>query len=614
MAARIKKLSSTFVWILLGLLIAGLAGFGATNLTGTVRTVATVGSETVSVDDYARELQREIRAIEAQTGQPLQMSDARAMGLDQQVLSRLVALAAIDSEVAELGLSVGDEKLQQEILAIPAFHGIDGEFDRETYRFALEQAGLSETTFEADLRAEAARTLVQSAVIGGVEMPDTLVNTLTDYVAARRSFTMATLTEDDLAAPLPAPDDAALQAFYDANPEQFTLPETKKITYVTLTPAMILDQVEVDEASLRSLYEDRAADFSVPERRLVERLVFADEAAASGAMAQIEVGGTTFEALVEGRGLSLSDVDMGDVAEGELGAAAEAVFAAEIGDVVGPLPSDLGPALFRVNGRLEAQDTPFEEARTELREELAAERARRLIETRAENIDDLLAGGATLEDLAEETDMELGQIDWTTQSSEGVAAYDAFREAAQAVSIEDFPEVGFLEDGGVFALRLDDTLPPRPEPFDQARDRVIAGWTLDQTEAALTAQAEALVTELSESGDFTATGLDVKVETGLTRGAYLEGTPPDFMVKVFEMEPGEYRVIGAGDRVHVVRLDAALPPEDTADLDRLRTGFGEELNQTLAQALFEAFARDAQLRARPTVDQRALNAVQSSFQ
>ena len=614
MAARIKKLSSTFVWILLGLLIAGLAGFGATNLTGTVRTVASVGTETVSVDDYSRELQREIRAIEAQTGQSLQMSDARAMGLDQQVLSRLVALASIDNEVAELGLSVGDEKLQQEILAIQAFHGPDGTFDRETYRFALEQAGLSEAAFEADLRAESARTLVQGAIITGVQMPDTLVNTLTDYVAARRSFTMATLTGDDLATPLPAPDDAALRAYYDANTDRFTLPETKTITYVTLTPAMILDQVEVDEASLRSLYDERASEFSVPERRLVERLAFADEAAASGAMAQIEVGGTTFEALVEARGLSLSDVDMGDMTASALGAAAEAVFAADIGDVVGPLPSDLGPALYRVNGQLEAHETSFEDARADLREELAAERARRLIETRAENIDDLLAGGATLEDLAEETDMELGQIDWTAQSSDGVAAYDAFREAAQAVSVEDFPQVTFLEDGGVFALRLDDTLPPRPEPFDQARDRVIEGWTLDQTEAALTSQAEALVTELKDSGDFTATGLEVKVETGLTRGAYLEGTPPDFMSKVFEMEPGDYRVIGAGEQVHVVRLDAELPPDETADLQRMRDGFGQELDQTLAQALFEAFARDAQLRARPTVDQRALNAVQSSFQ
>lgn len=614
MAARVKQFSKTFVWILLGLLVAGLAGFGATNLSGNVRTVAKVGDETVSVDAYARELRREIRAVEAQTGQAMQMSEVRASGLDQQVLAQLIGLASIDNEVAELGLSVGDEKLQKEIVAIAAFQGIDGKFDREAYRFALDQAGVKETEFEADLRKEAARTLVQAAIVGGVSMPDTLVNTLVDYVAARRSFTMAVLTAEDLDAPLPEPDEATLKAYYDAHAEQFTLPETKQITYVTLTPEMIVDQVEVDEAALRELYDARKADYSVPERRLVERLAFADEAAASSAMAQIEVGGTTFEALVEARGLSLTDVDLGDLAASDLGAAAEAIFAAGIGAVVGPLPSDLGPALYRVNGVLEARETSFEGARDDLREELAAERARRMIETQAQDIDDLLAGGATLEELAQETDMQLGKIDWSVNSAEGVAAYDAFREAAQNVSPEDFPEVGYLEDGGIFALRLDDTLPPRPEPFDDARDRVITGWTLQQTEAALKAQAETVLAGLTSDADFAETGLKVQVENGLTRTAYLDGTPPDFMTQVFEMEPGEMRVIGAGERMQIVRLDEVLPPADTPDLEQMRQGYGQQLDQVLAQALFEAFARDARLRAHPTLDQRALNAVQSSFQ
>lgn len=615
MAARVKQFSKTFVWILLGLLVAGLAGFGATNLSGNVRTVAKVGDETVSVDAYARELRREIRAVEAQTGQAMQMSEVRASGLDQQVLAQLIGLASIDNEVAELGLSVGDEKLQKEIVAIAAFQGIDGNFDREAYRFALDQAGVKETEFEADLRKEAARTLVQAAIVGGVSMPDTLVNTLVDYVAARRSFTMAVLTAEDLDAPLPEPDEATLKAYYDAHAEQFTLPETKQITYVTLTPEMIVDQVEVDEAALRELYDARKADYSVPERRLVERLAFADEAAASSAMAQIEVGGTTFEALVEARGLSLTDVDLGDLAASDLGAAAEAIFAAGIGAVVGPLPSDLGPALYRVNGVLEARETSFEGARDDLREELAAERARRMIETQAQDIDDLLAGGATLEELAQETDMQqLGKIDWSVNSAEGVAAYDAFREAAQNVSPEDFPEVGYLEDGGIFALRLDDTLPPRPEPFDDARDRVITGWTLQQTEAALKAQAETVLAGLTGDADFAETGLKVQVENGLTRTAYLDGTPPDFMTQVFEMEPGEMRVIGAGERMQIVRLDEVLPPADTPDLEQMRQGYGQQLDQVLAQALFEAFARDARLRAHPTLDQRALNAVQSSFQ
>ncbi|MBJ6370298.1 peptidyl-prolyl cis-trans isomerase [Sedimentitalea arenosa] len=614
MALGFKSLSKSFVWIILALLIVGLAGFGATNLSGTVRTVGHAGDEVITVDDYARELQREIRAIEAQTGQAMPMSQVQTLGLDQAVLSRLVAMASIDNEVAQMGISIGDENLQREILEIPAFRGLDGSFDRESYRFALSQAGLNETDFEVRLRAETARTLVQGAIYAGVRMPDVLADTLTDYIAARRSFTWASLTADALPEPVPAPTEEQLRAYYDANPDAFMLPETKRLTTVLLTPEMVLDQVEVEESALRDRYAERSAEFNLPERRLVERLVFNDLAAASSAKAQLDVGGTTFEALVDQRGLSLVDIDLGDVTRDDLRDAAEDVFAAEIGSVVGPLPSTLGPALFRVNGRLEARTTPFEEAVDDLRVELAADRARRLIETRAENLDDLLAGGATLEELAAETDMELGQIDWTADATDGIAAYEEVRAEAAALTTEDFPEIHFTEDGAIYALRLDETLPPRPEPFEQARDAVAEAWTTEQTEAALRAEAETIVAALAETGDFTETGLSFRVENGLTRTAFVDGTPPNFMAEVFEMEPGELRIVSGGGTVLIVQLNETLPPAETADLAAMKDSLGAQLDQSLSEALFQAFGRDARIRANPQVDQRAVNAVLTSFQ
>ena len=614
MAAGAKTLSKTFVWILMGLLIAGLAGFGVLSSGGTIRTVATVGNQTLSVDDYARELQRQIRLIESQTGQPLQMEQARALGIDQSVLSRLVALASLDSEVVDLGLSIGDANLQQEIVEIAAFQGVNGAFDRESYRFQLERTNVTEAEFEADLRAEAARTIVQSAIVDGVVMPDALNNTITNFVAARRSFTYVRFDDTALTEPLADPTDQQLQAFYDDNTDDFTLPETKRLSYVLMTPAMLLDQVEIEEDALQNLYDDRAAKYNIPERRLVERLVFGDSAAASDAMAQIEVGGTTFETLVLDRGLTLSDVDLGDISIDDLGSAAEAVFAAEIGKVVGPLESDLGPALFRVNGNLAEQITTFADARQELHEELASERARRLIDAQAETIDDLLAGGATLQELADETDMQLDSIDWTAQSFEGVAAYAGFRAAASAVTDGDFPAVAFLGDGAMFALQLNEVLPERPEPFDTARNRVIVAWTSDQTKQALQVMAERAVTEYVTSGEFNATGVAPTTEVGLTRTAFLDGTPADFMNQVFEMDMDELRVINGEGAVFVVRLDEELPPEETAELTALRERLGEEANQSLAQALFDAFINDAQFRAEPVLDQRALNAVQANFQ
>ncbi len=613
MAAGIKNLSKTFVWILMGLLMLGLAGFGATSLTGTVRTVAQVGNEDISVNEYVRELQREIRAVENQTGQPLQMSQALEFGLDQLALSRLTALAAFDNEVGLLGISIGDENLQKEILAIPAFQGVNGTFDREAYQFQLEQVGMTDTEFETDLRKESARTIVQGAIMGGVEMPQTLTDVLTDFIGARRSFTVATLAPDALTTPVAAPTDAQVQAYYDENSDQFTLPRTKQLTYAILSPDMLLDSVEVDEDSVRRLYDQRSAEFLQPERRLVERLPFPSEQEAKDAMAQLEVGGTSFEQLVRDYELELSDIDLGDVTREDLEGAADAVFAAELDTVVGPLPTVFGPALFRINGSLAENNTSFEDAAPILREELAADRARRQIEAQSEDINDLLAGGATLEELVAETEMELGQIDWTRQSEDGVAAYEGFRSAAEAVQDGDFPEVAFLEDGSIFALRLNDVLPRRPEPLDTARERVAAAWTLAETGKALEEQANVVLEQLKEDGDFTATGLPFRVENALTRTAFLDDVPADFMKQVFEMEPGEMRVVPAAGTALIVRLDELLPPDETDELRQAQEALAAQLNQALAQNIFDAYVRDAQVRARPVVDQRALNAVQASY-
>lgn len=613
MAAGMKNLSKTFVWILMGLLMLGLAGFGATSLTGTVRTVAQVGDENVSVQAYVRELQREIRAVEAQTGQPMQMSQAQSLGLDQLALSRLISLAALDNEVSQLGISIGDENLQDEIVQIPAFQGVNGTFDRETYRFQLEQAGLTDAQFESDVRKESARTIVQGAVMSGVQMPRTLTDALSNYVLARRSFTVATLSPDALETPIPAPTDAQVQAYYDENTDQFTLPRTKQLTYAVLSPEMLLDSVEVDEDSLRRLYDQRADQYQQPERRLVERLVFPDETTATEALAQLEVGGADFEQLVRDRGLELSDVDLGDVTQDDLGDAAERVFAAEIDDVVGPLPTSLGPALFRINGSLTENTVTFEEAESELREELAADRARRQIEAQAEDINDLLAGGATLEELAADTEMELGTLDWTRQSEDGIAAYDGFRAVAQDVQEGDFPEIAFLEDGSIFALRLNDVLPPRPEPLDSARARVAGAWVQVETAKALQEQGNSVLTQLAADGDFTATGLPFRVENALTRTAFLDDVPADFMSQVFEMEPGELRVIPGIGNALIVRLDEELPPAETDEQRQMQDALAAQLDQALAQNIFDIYVRDAQTRARPVLDQQALNAVQASY-
>ncbi|MCV3272383.1 peptidyl-prolyl cis-trans isomerase [Roseobacter sinensis] len=612
MAKGSSSISKTAVWVLLGLLIIALGGFGATNLTGNIRSIGTVGDMPVSVDNYARQLQQEIQAVQQQTGQILPFAQAQAIGLDRAVLQRIVAQRALDHEAAQIGLSIGDENLRDRILEIPAFRGVDGSFDREGYRFALEQNGISESQFETQLREEVSRTLMQGAIISGVVMPEAYADTLINYVAERRSFTWARLDEADLAEPIAEPDAATLRAHYDANIDDFTLPETKQITYALLSPDAMVDQVEISETDLREAYELRDAEFNQPERRLVERLAYLDEDSAAAAAARIAEG-EAFEALVTERGLDLADIDLGDVTEANLGEAGAEVFAASVGDVVGPLPSSLGPALFRVNAVLPAQFVPFEEAEAILRPEVAADRARRLVEAQAESLDDLLAGGATLEELATDTDMVLAQVDWTSESTENIAAYEAFRRAAQAVSADDFPEIAQLEDGGLFALRLDAVLPPRPAPFEDVRDAVLEHWRAAETEARLTAQVEAQLPQLSDGAEFAQVGMDAMREDGLLRSDFVGGTPANFMAEVFTMSAGDVSVLPEDGALVVVRLDAIEAPQEDEDTTALRTQLTGQANQALAQDLFEIYGADVVLRANPQINPQALQAVHVNF-
>ncbi|MBY6161264.1 peptidyl-prolyl cis-trans isomerase [Mameliella alba] len=614
MADKKSGAGKFLVYGLLGLLLLGLGGFGATNFSGTVRSIGKVGEAEISTNDYFRSLRNQINTLQQQTGQALSFQQAQALGLTQQVLSQLVVTAALENEADVLGISIGDSRLAEDLRAIRAFQGADGSFNRDAYKLTLDNAGLTERDFEEKLRNESASSLLQGAVLAGVRLPDTYVDTLIGYTGERRNITWAEINADAVELDIADPTEEALRAHYDDNIALFTRPETRQITYVLLTPEMLVDTVEVDEDSLRAAYDERKEEFDLPERRLVERLVFNDTAAAEAALARVTSGEIAFEDLVEERGLELADTDMGDVTRGDLAGAADLVFGGEVGQVVGPAPTTLGPALFRINAVLPAQLTSFEDAVPGLRGELALDRARRVIETQAQGFDDELAAGVTLEELADTTDLTLGTIGWTGDNDEDIAGYPAFRDAADDVQDGDYPAIAALGDGGVFALRLDQTDAPAPIPFDEVRVRVEADWRAAQEADALLKQAETLAAQLGEGVTFEGLDLTPSTETDLTRTA-LGAVPRPVLDAMFEMTPGEVRAVQTGDSAVIVRLDDVLEVDREGDQAlQLAQLFRDQAAQDVAQDLFSALATDIQARAGVKLDQAAINAVHANFQ
>ncbi|MCO6381631.1 peptidyl-prolyl cis-trans isomerase [Oceanicola sp. 502str15] len=587
-----KKLGNIVIWVLMALLVVGLTGFGVTSFGSSVSSVGEVGDEPIPVNDYFREVVSEIAAEEQQQGRQISIAEAEQAGILTRVRTRLTNRAALDNEAARMGLSVGDERVREQVVSAPAFQGIDGKFDRAAYQGVLRNRGISVTEFETGVRKDTARTIIQGAVVGGVPAPKVQIDTLLGYFGERRSFRWATFGPDQLAEPLPEPSEEELTAFYQANTPDFTLPQMKRITFAWVLPEMMIDSVEIDEDAARKLYESRSAEFQRPERRLIERLIFPTEEAAAAAKATLDDGSATFQSLVEARGLTLEDADLGELTQAELPTeAGEALFALTEPGVAGPFPTDLGPALFRMNGILAAVDTPFEEARAELTEELAQDRARRVISDMEVEVEDRLAEGATLEELAEESDLELGTIDWWDASGESIASYDEFRDAALTLTEDDFPTVIRLSDGGIFAMRLDEILEPRLQEISEVRTKVLAGWEAEQTEERLRVQASELQAQVEAGAPLSSSAAPVDDATGLTRDGFIDGTPPALVSTAFELEEGGLAILEGFGNVYLVQLTsiAAPDPEDER-ISLLTQLLSQQATQSISLDLYSAFA------------------------
>ena len=607
------KTGQVLVWILMAMLILGLGGFGITNFGGSVRSIGSVDGQDISTDEYFRALRSDLNALSAQVNRPLGFTEASALGLDASVRQRLVTSAVLDAETDRLNISVGDARLAEEIRGIPAFHNMSGAFDRTAYTATLQDNGWKEAQFEAQMRRDLSRGLLQTAVATGFAGSDAAAAAFYDYVEERRSFSLLRLTEADLESPVAEPDAAALRAYYDANPDQFTRPETRRITYAALLADDIAKTIQIDEAELRKLYDQRITEFVQPERRLVERLVFNDEAAATAARNRVDAGQVTFEALVQERGLALTDVDMGDVSKADLGEAGEPIFAMAEPGVVGPLPSPLGPSLFRMNGIIAADEVSFDEAREALTSEFALDAARRQIRTRVTEIEDLLAGGATLEDLAKDAGLTLATIDMGPDMAEGIAAYPRFREQADKVTQADFPEVFEMDDGGIAALRLDEILPPALRPYDEVADQVATAARADAIRQALAARLDEVQVQVEAGTAMGAFGI-VEVAQDMPRGGRVDAAPADLLERVFQLAEGAAAPVVEGDFVGLIRLDRILPADhSTPEAEQLKQMLRARQGQEMGQDAFALFSSALEQRSRITLDEGAIAAVHSQM-
>ena len=360
MAGSKSKLGKTFAWVLMSFVIVGLGGFGAVNFSSSDNAVASVGETEISSREYSRALSNELRNFSAQLGQDITFEQAQTFGITSNVLSQLITAKSLENEAKRIGISVNDKVIISNLNKTPAFQSIDGKFDKETYTFVLENAGMTPAVYESAVRAETSRMILQSGITKGVMIPKNYLEVMAKYLFQTRDFELVSLTWSNLDQPDPKPSDEEIKEYHQENSTQYMSPETKMISYVILTPEMLSKGVEIDKKLLEEIYNERISEFNQEEKRRSERLVFLTMKEAEEARGSINSKNTSFTNLLNDRGLSTSEIDIGYKTKNELGEAGDGLFAAKISEVIGPFDTDLGPSLFRLVDIQDAKITTFD--------------------------------------------------------------------------------------------------------------------------------------------------------------------------------------------------------------------------------------------------------------
>src|SRR3954447_11323294 len=220
------RIGKAVVAVLFGILIVSFAIWGIGDIfRGSVRTtVATVGKTDISAEAFRTAYQNELQRLMRQTRQSITPERARSLGLDTQILSRLVTEAALDQRAQELGLSVSDQLIARTIAQDPNFRGPNGQFDRAAFDEILRSNGLSEAAFVREQRGVVTRLQLADAIAGALPVPLALREAIHRSGAGRGSAAYLLLPPATVG-DVPAPSEEQLKAFFADHKAAFRAPQ-----------------------------------------------------------------------------------------------------------------------------------------------------------------------------------------------------------------------------------------------------------------------------------------------------------------------------------------------------------------------------------------------------
>jgi peptidyl-prolyl cis-trans isomerase D len=626
--------ASGSIWIkgLLLLLVLSFAVWGVGDMvqqTGRNVSIATVGSDKVTAQEFAGEYKRTAEGIRRMVGEHYTPEMLKKMNIPQQVLQALVNQKLFSMESAALQLIPGDADVVRQIRSNTNFQDKRGNFDKKYFEMMLSNNNLSEKVYVNRLRTDIAANLLVDTLLTTVPMSDSSIKTLLEARMEQRGCTLYTLGPW-MVSEVAQPDDATIKTYYEQHPQEFTAPEYRKLSYVMLTRENIPPPAKITEEELRKAYDDRKDELKRPERRAVDQLLYASEEKATQAEELLKQGKTLAQVAKETDALnkdslSLGKIERKDVIEG----AVDAVFSLPVGKFTSPTQSPFGWHIFQVTAIAPPSVPSFEEVRATLETELSQLHNEESQSKIVNKLEDDMAAGSTLQEAAQALGLKVLSVGPVSKLGKApdsqrveIPVLDKFLETA--FKTEDKMQSSLISSKGgkYYIVQVDSIVPERLRTLDEVKGLAAANWQKQKRAEQLNELAKTISgkfdTEAERNAVLAKYGMQSSGSVILkrsTRNANAITLPTEFIADAFAQNAGEATdayMIEDGNYI-IATVNRVIPMSaqnnDPKLVEQARKEIAEELEQSKRNEIREQYARYLADKYQVRINEDALQSV-----
>jgi peptidyl-prolyl cis-trans isomerase D len=629
MLTALRRLAGT--WFAKGLFLLLVLSFAIWGIEDVVRNfgsdtaVARVGDDRIELPEAQNAARREVQRVQRQLGGSFEMNAEMSRTIARQAVEGLVMERLQRQEAARLGLAVPEAAVRDYIFAIPAFQGADGRFNRLAFDSFLRNNQMTEAAFLGLLNTDLMRQQLAGAVRSGAAGPDAMTRPLLAWEREQRVAEIVSLPFP--AAPEPAaPDEAALTRFHENNPERFSAPEYRHLVLGVLSPETVAGEVQPGDEELRAYFEAHRGSYERQERRRVEQVLIGDRDKAVALAARWREGAdfAAIRTAAEAEGGQATELGETDRASLPLPELAEAAFALPQNGVSEPVQSAFGWHVLHVSAIEAGEARGFDAVRAEVEAAVKRERAIDLAFERANQVEDALAAGGSLAEVAPRFGLRLADVtvDANGRGRDGATVplplsgppLQIALRAAFAAPLGEAPRLAEAGQVALFAFELKEILPAALRPFAEVREQVQDAWVADARRRHQEERAAALMAAVKDGrtlGEVAReAGLVARRIGPLTRDSQDPNVPPELLAPLFAAAPDGTALAEGSLGFTVAQLRQVIafdPASDPLALGRTRSTVEQAMLADLETQYLDALRAGASV----TYNQAVLNQVSS---